>query len=266
MDGEVGCILGSLPWAAMTFSFFCQDTKPNIQVQQLIKYLYLNFLTNHLLRVSYFLANLWYIFYQPSSIFFLWQWFSQHLVCCVYRHVLTSILSLIEFCLLVKCNFLKGCLTFSSIIVPDPQGIPTSDYIYNQISFKTCLYLRLEWYHRPGFQNNYLICAWAPAREIVSRSNWNTQLLFHNPENTFNYLHLGIYSITRLPHSSYTVLGIVTERQKVSRRKEEIYTTLKSEEILHHLKTCSRSQYVFKNICFKKQKKSRPELGFKYVT
>lgn len=124
--------------------------------------------------------------------FFLWQLFSQHLVCCVYRHVLTSILSLIEFCLLVKCNFLKGCLTFSAIIVPDPQGIPTSDYIYNQISVKTFLYLRLEWYHRPGFQNNYLICAWAPAREIVSRSNWNTLLLFHNPENTFNYLHLGI--------------------------------------------------------------------------
>ena len=40
-----------------------------------------------------------------------------------------------------------------------------------QVSFKAFLYLRLEWYHRPGFPNNYLICAWALARETVSRSN-----------------------------------------------------------------------------------------------
>lgn len=109
-----------------------QYTKTGVQVQQLIKYLPLNSLSIHPLiwECLTFLPTYECIFYWPPSVIPL-RLFSQHLSglpCLWTRFTFHSNISLTEFCLLVKRNFLKDCLISPSIWVPGPQGISTSDH------------------------------------------------------------------------------------------------------------------------------------------
>lgn len=119
-------------WLSIRFSTLgCQYTKTGVQVQQLIKYLPLNSLSIRPdMRMSYFPADLWmHILLTTFSIPL--RLFSQHLSglpCLWTRFTFHSNISLTEFCLLVKCNFLKDCLISPSIWVPGPEGISTSDH------------------------------------------------------------------------------------------------------------------------------------------
>ena len=105
------------------FLLSCQDTKTNVQVQQLTEYLSLNSLSIHPLawEFSTFLTTYECIFYQPSSIVSVEVIFPASslpwLQICFIFH---SKLELTEFCLLVKHNFLKDCFIVPSIWVPDP--------------------------------------------------------------------------------------------------------------------------------------------------
>lgn len=101
------------------FLLDCQHTKSNFHVQQLIKYLFLNSLSFHSLKViPYFLFNLWiHILLAIFNCFCGVIFPASSLPCLQTYFIFHSILSFIKFCLLLKHNFLKDCLLFPIIWV-----------------------------------------------------------------------------------------------------------------------------------------------------